>query len=1459
MFVASRVEGTATAAMFPQIIGRVQTAIGHATLTRAYGIAVEVMVGDPVCLGDAIETATDGRIGIRFIDSTVFNLSGGTRVVFNEFLCDSSGAPRSALFSVTRGAFAFISGDVARTGSLKVDTPFGSIRGRAHAGGFGMLSLAALTFAMMKDVHAADPNATWLDDDSITYKDLAHGAFELVTKELIPRHIIVDDPGETVVLNKRGSSVSVDQFTNSAARMEELHAAQQEVLDNYAKEHARSGSGVTPNGDLPLAQPINFTETDDVTVHNVLLPILSAPIVVPDVIRSPPTLSTPSGPTENDTVVFDAFTATSGTFAASSTNGNAILIFGISGGIAVDTVLNGITYNVSKPDPYGTLYLNSSNGDYTFVPNSDAINALKTPTVESFIITVSDGSLSTSQTFTITINGVNDAAFISGTANGSATEAGGVANAAVGTTASGTLTDTDVDDTPNTFTEVSSKTSEGGYGTFSMTTGGTWTYTVDNANSAVQKLNVGDTLTDQFTVTSVDGTPKLVTVTIHGVNDAAVISGATTGAAVEAGGVANAAPGTPTASGSLTDTDVDNASNSFKAVSSPTASAGGYGKFTISADGAWTYTVDNANSAVQKLNVGDTLIDKFTVTTIDGTPQEVTVTIHGANDAAIISGTTTGCVIEAGGVANYKPGMPTASGTLTDTDIDNAPNTFAAVSVPKASAGGYGTFTITAAGEWAYTLDNSNSAVQALNVCDKLTDTFTVTTIDGTPQVVTITIQGSNDAAVISGATTGSVTEATAAACDKAIATGTLTDADVDNASNCFTPVSCPTESDAGYGTFTMTAAGAWIYKLDSNNCTVQALNACDTLTDTFTVTTIDGTSQVVTITIHGANDPAVISGTTTGCVIEAGGVANCKPGEPIASGTLTDTDVDNPSNTFTEVCSPTKSNGGYGTFTMTACGVWSYTLDNANCAVQALNVCDTLTDTFTVTTIDGTPQVVTITIQGSNDAAVVSGTTTGAVTETGAADCGNPIACGALTDTDVDNTPNTFTAVSCPTASDKGFGTFTMTAAGEWTYKLDNTNCTVEALNACDTLTDTFTVTTIDGTKQVVTITIHGANDSDPNDFDFLATGTHVVSDPPHVYGTPGHDSIAGGGAYKQIVYAGAGDDTINGTSKDDVIYGGSGNDIIKGNGGNDTIYGGSGNDTIKGNYGCDTIVGGFGADWLTGSNGNDRFVYLSAADSNAAHFDTITDFQSGCDKIDLSSLGAFAFAALTPSSTSVPEHAVAWLCDSANNVTIVYANPTDQALKVGDCGLVEIHLAGTPTVQASDFVTEPAAAAMTDNVATTTAGVSSAPTEFAAGLSENSFTFDQTTPQGSAGTTTTDSGAALPPDQTINDNSITAPSTAAAPPLVEPAHTDSEMSLLAAPGDTRAAGDTFHFKDVVAPANGSQIPTSVDQLGQAVGDHEPAPSETLAIELSQPVGHSADHSNVVPSHTHASHDLIL
>ena len=58
------------------------------------------------------------------------------------------------------------------------------------------------------------------------------------------------------------------------------------------------------------------------------------------------------------------------------------------------------------------------------------------------------------------------------------------------------------------------------------------------------------------------------------------------------------------------------------------------------------------------------------------------------------------------------------------------------------------------------------------------------------------------------------------------------------------------------------------------------------------------------------------------------------------------------------------------------------------------------------------------------------------------------------------------------------------------------------------------------------------------------------------------------------------------------------------------------------------------------------------------------------------------------------MPAHTIAWIYDSATNQTIVYVNPTDQTLDIGDSGLLEIHLQGIATIQASDFVPEPTAA---------------------------------------------------------------------------------------------------------------------------------------------------------------------
>jgi Ca2+-binding RTX toxin-like protein len=122
--------------------------------------------------------------------------------------------------------------------------------------------------------------------------------------------------------------------------------------------------------------------------------------------------------------------------------------------------------------------------------------------------------------------------------------------------------------------------------------------------------------------------------------------------------------------------------------------------------------------------------------------------------------------------------------------------------------------------------------------------------------------------------------------------------------------------------------------------------------------------------------------------------------------------------------------------------------------------------------------------------------------------------------------------------------------------------------------------------------------------------------------------------------------------------------------------------------------LNGGAGADILTGGGGIDTFKYLSVNDSHGGQADTVTDFSSGNDKIDLKAFSTTAFTTfktgtLASATSLVAAHTVAWFFDSANNQTIVYANPTAGALNGGSSSLLEIHLTGVSSVQAGDFLT--------------------------------------------------------------------------------------------------------------------------------------------------------------------------
>ncbi|ULK99045.1 FG-GAP-like repeat-containing protein [Bradyrhizobium sp. I71] len=111
------------------------------------------------------------------------------------------------------------------------------------------------------------------------------------------------------------------------------------------------------------------------------------------------------------------------------------------------------------------------------------------------------------------IDGVNDAATISGTSIGT------VAEDSAMQTAHGALTVTDPDHGQSQFQVPASLA--GTYGTFAFEpTTGVWGYTLDNGAANVQALTANDVRHDQLTVSSADGTAyQVIDVTIHGADE----------------------------------------------------------------------------------------------------------------------------------------------------------------------------------------------------------------------------------------------------------------------------------------------------------------------------------------------------------------------------------------------------------------------------------------------------------------------------------------------------------------------------------------------------------------------------------------------------------------------------------------------------------------------------------------------------------------------------------------------------------------------------------------------------------------------------------------------------------------------------------------------------------------------------------------------------------------------------
>ncbi len=435
---------------------------------------------------------------------------------------------------------------------------------------------------------------------------------------------------------------------------------------------------------------------------------------------TPVSTASPLDKTYSDTDSDDLFSAVNGSITTTDRDANDTASYSITGAANNNSLVG---FDLAKTGSYGLLFLNSSTGDYRFVPNDNAIEALKANVSESFYFVVSDGTVTTSHTFTANLIGANDQTNFSGTIAGNVVEDGV-------NTASGTLIVSDRD-TGDAVINAQSNTA-GAFGSFSIDTNGAWTYSLNNSLAQIQALKGGQEVTDSFSVNTSGGATQTVVISINGTNDIPTMD-------------------TPV-SANYTDTSIDDSfSNTLGSLSANdpdgdvlayvieggsvsagvSSKTGIYGTLSVtSATGAYSFIPNDL--AIESLKTNAT--ESFMITASDGkatTNAIYTANITGANDSAGFNGDKSGIV--------SKSSSPNITGQLAVLDRDQVDALFVAQTNQNTA---YGSFTISETGAWNYSLNSTAASVLALKAGHSITETIEVSSLSGDTQDITLVIKG---------------------------------------------------------------------------------------------------------------------------------------------------------------------------------------------------------------------------------------------------------------------------------------------------------------------------------------------------------------------------------------------------------------------------------------------------------------------------------------------------------------------------------------------------------------------------------------------------------------------------------------------------------------------------------------------------------------------------------------------
>lgn len=102
---------------------------GDVKITPAGSAARVLKSGDPVSMGDTVETEKNGKLQILLLDQTVFTLGPLSAVTIDEFVYDPANDDGKVKASMLKGIFRVVSGRVAhkKPENMSVDLPAGSI------------------------------------------------------------------------------------------------------------------------------------------------------------------------------------------------------------------------------------------------------------------------------------------------------------------------------------------------------------------------------------------------------------------------------------------------------------------------------------------------------------------------------------------------------------------------------------------------------------------------------------------------------------------------------------------------------------------------------------------------------------------------------------------------------------------------------------------------------------------------------------------------------------------------------------------------------------------------------------------------------------------------------------------------------------------------------------------------------------------------------------------------------------------------------------------------------------------------------------------------------------------------------------------------------------------------------------------------------------------------------------